>query len=117
MRNMVTAADFNIWLAHGAPGSRIVYFQGHLAHDREGTILFSPSIINGHKHEHYVHQFFDPQHTTAIEAYRAYILGKVFLLQERLGPNKFNYIAQKRSTRHGNRHRHPSTSHYGSFGL
>lgn len=92
----INAADFSQWLRHGAVGSRITYYQGHLAFDREG--LMNLTSIS-HKHEHVVHHYYEPQHTMAGEVYRAAEQGRVLLFQQRVAPNIFDYIAQKRPTR------------------
>lgn len=89
----INTAEFNQWLVHGYPGSEITYFQGHLAHDREGMIDITS---DGHKTNHYIHHYFEPQHTLASEVYRAAKQGKCFLFQRRLDRNVFDYVAVKR---------------------
>lgn len=90
----ISTAEFNQWLVHGYPGSQIVYHQGHLAYDREGMVNLKHE--GRHLHDHFVHQFFEPQHTLGAEVYRAAQQGRVWLFQRRLDKNVFDYIAQKR---------------------
>lgn len=94
----ITAAEFRLWLTHSRAGERLHYFKGHLAHDREGVINMLSASPK--------HVRFDPQNTMADEVYKAYQRGMVHLVQYRLGPNEWDYVAERRPAHITNRRHH-----------
>lgn len=69
-------ADFQAWVRDARPGERVTYHEGWLVVDREGNSLVS---------------------LIAHEAGRLQRQGQLRLTQERLGPERFRYIAERAS--------------------
>ena len=88
----VTISKFEKWLESAPVGSRIVYYTGLLAADRE-SVAFAPQY-NG-----FVHVLHEPIHTLGLMAWLAYERGIVTLVQKRAFNNAFDYIAFKRKQR------------------
>ena len=76
-------AAFCDWIAHAAPGTRTVYFRGHLAYDR------MPSS----------NTFREPERKRLVAVARRAIQaaedGLVHLVQRRHGPGDYSYLAIK----------------------
>lgn len=90
----VTAATFETWLRRSRPGDSMVYHVGFLAADRE-DVRFLGAPYNQH-----AHVFHEPIHSLGDAVWRAYLHGKVDLVQRRKGERhrqQFEYIAIKRT--------------------
>lgn len=86
---------FKRWVKASKPGDRIIYYTGHLAHDREGLV----SVINPDSTFKLVRHLYQPLHDLGSAAYQAWTDGKVHLLQKRTGDATWFYIAERRKTR------------------
>jgi hypothetical protein len=77
--------DLCVWAADAEPGERLVYYRGHLGHDRMAAARVYPD---------------EPRKRLNDLAARALILsddGWVSLIQQRTGPAQWDYIAVKRA--------------------
>ncbi len=83
------AIEFCAWVAQAAPGDRLEYHRGFLGVDATAVISTLPA----------------PDHrrlaALAAAALRAFEAGLVHLVQVRLGPDRFAYLAIARSRRQG----------------
>ena len=82
-----TSRAFDYWLAHGAPGSRFVYYTGFLGRDR-----FVVNWRDGRPHVRLV----EPLHSLALKVMDACEQGYVTLVQHRIAPEVFEYIAVRK---------------------
>ncbi len=71
------------WLADSMPGAALIYYRGHLGHDRMPSTKVLP--------EHLRRQVADVASRIRLAAED----GRVFLLQQRHGANDFSYLAIK----------------------
>lgn len=80
--------DFRIWLSQAHPGERFTYYTGDLYHDRqrESGVLPIPERI-------LLSQLAD-------EVYRAARTDQILLVQRRVGPSNFEYMAVRRRPPH-----------------
>lgn len=85
----VTAATFDAWLRHAAPGDRLEYYRGDLAFDR--VQVRNIPAIGG-----FAHVYVEPTHSLAEAAWGAYERGKALLTQQKLGYAEYRYLATKR---------------------
>lgn len=85
--NNMDADKFEDWLATAKPGSRIEYYRGDLAYDREGTVEIGN--VNAHVYR-------EPLHSLGNAVWRAYRRNKVILYQTREDYGVFHYFAIKR---------------------
>jgi len=82
----MTAQDFLTWLGTSVPGERCIYHVGLLAadtHSSTGEVIDRDLVMMGR------------------EAWRAYEAGLVRLVQRRLGHARYEYIAERASSRKG----------------
>jgi hypothetical protein len=75
----MTEQDFKEWVATAAPGQRLCYHAGYLPRDKHWD-LSRPSKIA----------------SVAAAALKAFHAGRVHLVQRRIGPGVFQYLAEKR---------------------
>lgn len=83
--------EFQQWLKTARPGWRHPYYVGFLAADREYLVPLDES-----SNPRYGHIFTEPADTLGRLAMGAYMTGKVFLTQEKLGPGRYIYWATRR---------------------
>lgn len=84
---MDSVKHFEAWVASASPGDTYVYYQGFLCHDRSYTVWVGrvqETLYN------------EPTHSVGLAAKAAYEAGKVHLLQRRVGPEDFEYLAIRR---------------------
>lgn len=84
----VTAATFEAWLKHARPGDRFEYHRGYLTADR--VHVMNIPAIGG-----FAHVYMEPLHSLASAVWGAYERSKVLLVQQKLGPGVFRYLATK----------------------
>ncbi len=84
----VTLATLEAWLKHAQPGDRFEYHRGSLANDRE-RVMNIPAIGT------FAHVYVEPVNHLAKAMWRYYEQGKVTLVQEKVGPETFRYLAVK----------------------
>ncbi len=83
----VSEIDLMAWVDVADPGARLAYHSGFLVIDTTGVVSkFSTDELSALR-------------VTADAAYRLSELGRVHLVQERLGPDKFAYLAIARPWR------------------
>lgn len=85
----ITVAAFELWLKHARPGQQFEYHRGSLVNDREKVV----SLPN---HGIVAHVFYEPTHSVALAAWRAYEKGQVVLAQKKIGHERYKYFAFKR---------------------
>lgn len=76
---VMTYIGMNEWIANMLPGHKLVYHVGSLMHDRQSGLHFQTV------------------HGVALAASEAYDRGEVTLVQRKLAPLKFEYIAIKKA--------------------
>jgi hypothetical protein len=84
----ITVASFQRWLDTARAGAHFIYYRGFLAADRE-TVTLLPGYGS------YMHVFYEPMHTLGQMAWHAYEKGRVTLVQRKLRPEQYEYIAFK----------------------
>ena len=81
--NAPKVSEFKLmaWVDTAAPGARLVYHDGFLAVDTTSSVstLRKPAL--------------EDLRATANAAFRLCELGRIHLVQERLGPDRFAYVA------------------------
>lgn len=87
---------FKRWVKASKPGDRVIYYEGHLAKDREGLVSVIGPDGSGIKFER---KLYEPQHSLGQATYAAWEKNQVHLLQKRTGDAKWFYIAVRRKTR------------------
>lgn len=86
----VLSEEFHFWLLHDDTGSRFLYWKGRLVCDR-----WSRWWTDINDKFHYTVNI--PVDTLAKQVWDAYMNGAVYLTQKRIGPDQFEYWAEKRS--------------------
>ncbi len=79
IRAATTAAELRLWAREAEPGDAVEYHVGHLGADRQ--LRTAPSSL-------------DALADAAMEMFAA---GSLHLVQQRLGPRRFRYLAIRRS--------------------
>lgn len=87
MITVETPRDFVVWLEEAKPGDKALYWEGHLAVDRESIVFEGNKIVS---------LPIDPAHSMGQVSYLYYQLGFVELVQVRGEPGVCLYIAQRR---------------------
>lgn len=87
MITVETPRDFSDWIDRAKPGEQAVYWEGHLAVDRESLVFEGNRIVS---------MLHEPAHSMGAIAYLYYQLGFLELVQKRAGPDHSIYIAQRR---------------------
>lgn len=77
----MSAREFGLWRDKAEKGDKLVYFTGHLAHARAD--------------DHAADPFNERVRALGGEAWKASMKGLVALVQKRVGPMTFDYIAQR----------------------
>lgn len=84
-----TDIEFCTWLGQAAPGDRLEYYRGLLVVDAAEVVSLLPKIDRVHLNG------------LARIVHRAFELGLVHLVQVRLGPDRFAYLAIARPKKRG----------------
>jgi hypothetical protein len=92
MPSLIALDKFRNWLLLATPGEQVVYHTGHLASERERT---------REEHGMLITVAVDPEDAVGWEAWRAYEIGLVELVQRRVDENVCDYIAVKKGKRNG----------------
>lgn len=84
MKEIESDGTFSYWLKTAKSGEKAIYYEGFLMRDREVFIRCGGFVDN-----------FPPRIKAALSAWRAYMNGGVRLVQKKVGPYEYQYIAIK----------------------
>ena len=92
MSEEITPERFESWVKIARPGDRLTYHVGLLATDRERSEMLA-------KHNTYAHVYYEPIHSVGLYAMYYYEQGVLELVQRKMKPGVYEYIAIKRKTK------------------
>lgn len=84
MKEVDTEDNFAYWLARAKKGGKVVYFDGFLMYERQKCVMAGFDKTE-----------FPQKIKTAMAAWRAYLEGKLVLVQRKRDNGEYEYIAIK----------------------